>query len=246
MLNMDLNALNTAVEKTNRRNLIITSNAAYAVSKIESDPHPIFQLGTALRMGLSDEEINDPKVISIMKWEYRTWVIGHALTDISESIASLLDYLVTLDATTLGYTGKYKTFERKGVNLKFQALKKVEIDQDYQNALECINFARNCLIHRHGIVHKNDCNGNNELLLKWIGPELSHVTPMGDVKFDKTHRGPATQNKGDMVRLNVSVIERRFPIGSRLNIEANDLSTISWCMNGVSQLIKNSIHNLVA
>lgn len=219
---------------------IITSSVAYAVAAIENDLNPTFQLGTAVRMGLSDEEVINPDAIARMRWEYRAWAVGHALADISESIATFLNELVRAEANSFGYTDRYDKFERLGLDLKVRALPVLALDEDYQSAIESMTRARNCLIHRHGIVGDRDCNDNGELVLTWRGIKLFKVQSSGIVEFDPSHRGPAAQQRGDTVQILITGIERRFPLGSRLDLEPSDLCTLSWCIGGITAAIEKT------
>jgi hypothetical protein len=219
---------------------IVTSSVAFAVSAIEKESAPKFQLGTAVRMGLSDAEVVDPEAIARMRWEYRAWVVGHALADISESISTLLNELVRGDAPAFGYSGRIDRFERLGLDLKLKELPVLTLDDDYRAAIESITRARNCLIHRHGVVGERDCNGNGDLVLTWRGIKLFEVQSEGLVEFDPSHRGPALQEKGNMIKVLVTGIERRFPFGSRLDLEPNDLCTLSWCISGITKAIETA------
>ena len=225
---------------------VVTSSVAYAVAAIEGDDQPRFQLGTAVRMGLSDEEVASPAVVARMRWEYRAWVIGHALADVLESIAGFLNELVKARPQRLGYEDRYEKFERLGLDRKLKALPSLGLDADYVIALESLTRARNCFIHRHGVVGQKDCNSNAELLLQWRGIKLFNVTPGGTVEFDPSHRGPATQHQGQMVRLEIAGIERRFKKGSPLDLQPNDLCTISWCVQEITEAIHKNAEQLLA
>jgi hypothetical protein len=242
---MTLADLNTIARTAKEKIHIVTSSVAYAVAAIEQDKKPRFQLGTAIQMGLSNEEIANPSVIARMRWEYRAWIIGHGLADISESIATLLNELVMAQLKSFGYKDQYKKFERLGLDLKVKALPALNLDADYLLAIESLTRARNCLIHRHGVVAQTDCNSGNEFLLRWRGFRLFKVTPEGPVEFDPAHRGPATQVPGDMVKLEVARIERRFGLGARLDLQPNDLCTISLCLQYITDAIHKNAERLL-
>lgn len=242
---MDATSLDTIAHDAKIRIHIITSSVAYAVAALEKDEKPAFQLGTSIRMGLSDEDVNDPDVIARMRWEYRAWVIGHALAEISESIATFLNVLVRAEGKALGYNERYEKFERLGLNLKLKALPLLTLDDDYQSAIESVTSARNCLIHRHGIVGDRDCNVTGELVLTWRGIKLFRVQPDGLVEFDPSHRGFVTQKAGDMVQILVTGIERKFGIGSRLDLEPEDLCTLSWCFQGITDAIHKAAQEVL-
>ena len=234
---MTTSTLDEVAQATKRNILIVTSSVAYAVDAIEKDAAPTFQLGTVVRMGLADEDVKDPSVIALMRWEYRAWVIGHALADISESISTFLNQIVEENSTALGCKEKYEKFERLGLNLKLKALPSIALDEDFHNAIECVTLARNCLIHRHGIVGAQDCNVGNELVLTWRGIQISKVLESVLMELDHSHRGPATSQPGDIVKFEVTGIERRFSLGARLDLEPNDLCTLSWCIGGITDAI---------
>jgi hypothetical protein len=236
---MDATTLSRISDAAKLRIHIVTSNVAFAVAAIENDPSPKFQLGTVVRMGLSDEEAADPDTISRMRWEYRAWVVGHALADISECIATFLNEIVGSDAGAFGYTGPYDRFERLGLDRKLEALPVLTLDGDYKAAIHSVTRARNCLIHRHGVVGERDCNDGGALVLTWRGIKLMKILPEGLVEFDPSHRGPATEKRGDMVELSVVGVEKRFPLGSRLDLEPVDLCTLSWCISGITAAIES-------
>ncbi|MFD0929342.1 hypothetical protein ACFQ1T_06070 [Methylophilus glucosoxydans] len=225
----------------------ITSTVAYAIAALERDPAPIFQLGTVVRMGLSDEEVSDPATIEIMRWEYRVWIIGHALADISESIATLLNEIVKLESALLGYEDQFIRFERLGLDRKLHALPKLILDEDYVAAIDSITKARNCLIHRHGIIGSSDCNGNQELILTWRGIIVSKTGPHGEdeIEFEPSYRGPAAASPNGLVKLLISSVTRKFPLGSRLNFEPNDLCTLAWCLGGIILQIETEVKRLI-
>lgn len=230
------------------RTHIITSSVAYAVAALERDPKPTFQLSTIVHMGLTDQEANDPVAIEIMKMEYRTWVVGHALADISESIATLLNGIVKADASLFGLTDHFNSFERFGLDRKLDALPNLNLDADYKAAIDSLTKARNCLIHRHGIVASSDCNGNQELVLTWRGIIMSQTGPNGEneVEFEPSYRGTLDHPEGGFVKLQVSGVARKFQLGSRVDFEPYDLCTLAWCLGGIILQIENEAKRLIA
>ena len=227
--------LDALAQDTRRQITIVSSCVAYAVATIEADAAPRFQLGTSLRMGLNDDEVNDPKAVALMRWEYRAWVVGHGLADIAESLGTFLNRLVEANPTAVGFSGQLRAFERLGLDKKYDALlPSMTIEGPFQEAVWSLTRARNCLIHRHGVVGTPDCNQGNELVLRWVGPQISREADDGYEEIEAAHRGPAGDRPGTMMRLSVDSIERRFASGSRLDLEPSDLSTISWCVGGIA------------
>jgi hypothetical protein len=225
---------------------VVTSAVAYAVAALERDTAPTFQLGTAMRMGLSDQEVADPVAIDIMRHEYNAWVVGHGLADISESLATFLNELVQVSSAEMGVTQAYTKFERLGLDLKVRELPLLNLDQDYLDAIESITRARNCLIHRHGIVGERDCNaGSSELHLSWRGVRLYSDKGSGLIEIDANHRGGFTRDEHGMIHLRVERVERKYLLGQRLLLPPSDLCTLSWCIQGISGAIHEAAARLL-
>lgn len=230
---MDADTLTVLADATQRQIYIVTSSLAYAVAAIENDPQPRFQLGTMVRMGLSDHDAADPDAIARMRYEYTAWVIGHALADISEAIATFLNELVRLEPRIFECTERHERFERLGLDLKLGALPALVLAPDYRSAVESVTKARNCLTHRHGVVADRDCNVAGELVLTWRGIKLSRVQSPTPVEVDPAHRGPVMERDGDAVQILITSVERRFSLGSRVALDPYDLCTLAWCIQGV-------------
>lgn len=239
---MTRDELDRLVEDMKRQAHIVTSTVAYAIAAIERDPTPVFQLGTPLRMGLSDEEALDPAAIAIMQHEYRAWVVGHGLADISEAVASLLNSLVLAEPVAMGYSGAYSKFERLGLELKVRELPGLNLDSDYVEAIKSITRARNCLIHRHGVVDQKDClEGASHLEICWRGVNFYVDEADGPQEIPANHRGGFTRR----FILKVEATTRQFGIGSRLVLPPSDLSSLAWCIGGIIESIKAAASRLL-
>ncbi len=237
---MDAIALNTLVQTAKQRIHIVTSSAAYAISTLEKDLEPTFQLGTVLRMGLSDDEVKNPAILAQMRWEYKVWALGHALADISEYLATLLNELTYHVGAELGCSQAFRKFERLGLDKKFEALTELDLEHEYQTIVESVVRSRNCLVHRHGIVGDKDCNEINELSLTWIGIKVYKLQQGNLLEFDPSHRGPAVLS-GETVQAVVAHIERRFRLGERMDLDPFDLCTFSSCIQGMVDAIYKAV-----
>jgi hypothetical protein len=86
-----------------------------------------------------------------------------------------------------------------------------------------LNAARNCLVHRQGIVGERDCDGTGHLLVRWKTFELHARGPNGE----EVPLGPGIVAKGGSQLLaKHQVIEKSFAVGDSLIFTPTDLSGI--------------------
>jgi len=63
-----------------------------------------------------------------------------------------------------------KSFHRMGQPDKLDHLRRrhsIDLDSGLQRHLESINNARNCLVHRQGVVTERDLNGGSHMVVEW-------------------------------------------------------------------------------
>ncbi len=184
-------------------------------------------------MGLSDAEVLDPVAIQIMRHEYASWIAGNGLADGTEVISALLNNLVAQVPHILGFSGEFRKFERLGLELKLDATTNILLKSEYYVVVKSLNRARNCLVHRHGIVGVADCEGTGKLSLAWIGPVLRVRQGANWQEVGPLHRGGFNRGDHGMVLLQVKNIDRYFPLGEKLILPPHDLSSLFWCLQGI-------------
>jgi hypothetical protein len=100
------------------------------------------------------------------------------------------------------------------------------LPDDHLSEIKSINAARNCFVHRGGQVTDVDTDESRALILKW-----RHLQPI------IVENGVATElilpyvtEKETMLGLRVAARERRFEIGSYVELELQDFSEICWTL----------------
>jgi len=171
------------------------------------------------------------------KSEFCTWVVASGLRELIETFAVFLDH-VHYSCMLLSFHGKRidvaelfsknKKFCRDGVKDKITALKDAfGIAPAHPDMLLSINQARHCLVHRRGLVARQDCAGGDMLSVKWPGFDLYMAHTNGQetpiplpMKQGMVLQGPGSINVRSTVR------SRDFAIGTLVTFSPAELSEI--------------------
>ena len=173
--------------------------AADEITKQELQlPGAFFQMVPAANVALGFETARS---------EFKRWTLTGALRDSVESVHAFLDearpvcflyFVAGKPAVTgvdwdKGITKDTKRFHRLELPDKIKYLGKKydpSLIPEFAEELITINLARNCLVHRNGIVSDDDSNCEEGLLMKWRRMEIVAtgyggervVTAMADVE----------------------------------------------------------------
>lgn len=144
--------------------------------RLKGSPH--VQL---LPANISDDSVNE------FKREFRVWVIGNGLRELVETWDVLLDklYSVLLSATwwkttdrsdqanARAYEKRDARFRKLGTSGKLEVLRKeFLVGLEFGTEIESIKRARNCLVHRLGVVGPEDIGDGGTLEVTWRMMEL--------------------------------------------------------------------------
>jgi len=124
-----------------------------------------------------------------------------------------------------------KKFHRLGLPDKFERLRKVF---NFAFPGECefialsINAARNCLVHRKGVVSEGDANSPNGLRVRWFRPTLFVSGPDGE----RTLQVPGgIVDKGESLSLRPDeTTECEFALGETVVFDLVQFSQLAWTL----------------
>jgi hypothetical protein len=179
---------------------------------------------------------------------WKIWMLRNGFRDVAEGIAALLDevqstlsiwdlFVVQRERTVKGddlnkiiiRTGK--AFHRSGLPDKIETLKSLYhfiLEPEYQRDILSINKARNCLVHRGGLVSTLDTGKDPHLTVSWttlatiaISDENGKET---EVVSGQVVEGPAKIAMRHVKR------EKTFAVGQHLSFSANEFSEICVCV----------------
>ena len=123
---------------------------------------------------------------------------------------------------------------RRGLQGKLDTLRqKFAVEISDPSPLVTINGARNCLVHRRGIVSREDCNDGNNMAVTWRGIDLHVETESGETVSIHPMSVPTFSNqlvvpaKGWIKGLYCQR-KKTFPIGSVVSFSAGELGEICY------------------
>ena len=173
-----------------------------------------------------------------LQTEYLPWIMGHALTDIVESLepliadaikicrlASLISEVSTIDKNRVNRALEVD-FEKEPLGAKLDRLVREApgvLTADLQLALKVLNKLRICLTHAGGKVREIDCP-NDALELSCIFWEF--FVEYADGTREAIHPGLVTKDEGWIVMCH-SREPRTFGVGEKILLSKQDLFRIA-------------------
>ena len=137
---------------------------------------------------------------------------------------------------------KYKKFEFKGIEEKFEILEtQYSLNTDKAKYFKSINQARNCITHRGSIVGDADLNDEDAMKLKWLRMHLFVEKPDGvKVRLDPPMpAGGIYFEGGGQVAVGIEEKILEFRKGETVNLTPNDLSEVCYmAFIAIDDLIK--------
>lgn len=174
-----------------------------------------------------------------VKSEYPIWALRHGFRDQIEIISHYLEETRTAcalyslnmlnevrgkDWNTVILKGREK-FNWKKFPEKLDFLEqKYGIILNLAEEVKSINKARNCLVHRRGIVSQADANDGNRLTVMWRGLEITATGAQGERNVIP---GKTIVEGGEILQLGFVSGSKSFAHGESVSFSASEFSEIS-------------------
>lgn len=182
-------------------------------------------------------EIN-ARELSVVRDDTERWLLANAFRDVIEEIAVFFEGLRWLDAV-IGLSDEPKlTLERfrEVVEAPAKSFDKFPFHVKVERLLECgllptdsdaflngINAARNCLVHRRGLVGERDLGTANALCVAWSRPSAVARLPDGTEVAVR----PGIELPGETeLSIRYKATARVFRLGDRIQFSAEDFAGI--------------------
>jgi hypothetical protein len=139
-------------------------------------------------------------------------------------------------------------FHREGLPKKFVELKEsYGVTSDFIDHILSVNQARNCIVHRDGVVSREDVDATDNLLtVRWLGLRMDVVSPDGSTT--KSIHEPTPVEAGWSATLVTSPTSKSFPIGSHVRFTHEELSGILLshlgCVNTLTESVQHFAEGL--
>lgn len=173
--------------------------------------------------------------------KHQTWAIGNGLRDAVEGMSSFIESahrvltiweLASANDGRVTY-GEYqealegKAFHRLGLPDKLTHLKSehgIAIDATLERQVISVNNARNCLVHRRGVVSQRDLNTTASMLVEWRKLHIFLQDEDGEHEFVI---GKIIE-KESTVCIRVRDEQKAFALGERVSFTIQEFADVTW------------------
>jgi hypothetical protein len=115
-----------------------------------------------------------------------------------------------------------RQFHALGLPVKIRQLSEMfGVQSDFDQHILSLNAARNCLVHRLGIVTEADVDQNNELRIQWTDLRVEATSP--DERLVRVIDEPTQVDEGWSLKLVIGPMEKRYCTGERLRLSYREL-----------------------
>ena len=173
--------------------------------------------------------------------KHQTWAIGNGLRDAVEGVSSFIESAhrvlsIWELASTSGGRVTYreyqeildgKAFHRLGLPDKLAHLKSehgIAIDGTLERQVLSVNNARNCLVHRRGVVSQRDLNTASSMLVEWRKLHVFLQDEDGEHEFVI---GKLIE-KESTVCIRVQDEQKAFALGERVGFTIQEFADVTW------------------
>lgn len=185
-----------------------------------------------------------PEILKQYREGFVEWVIGNGLQELVEQFSLFLDdvyyYLQCAgpNPKRSQIESKMTSFENKNMHAKLKEFTKLNVATQLLSGFETLVKARNCLVHRGGIVGKGvqgkrDFNDTSlterRLTLKWKVLEPIILMPNGEKEAFLQSVSDIKYPIGSRIEFSVADRIKTFEEGQKINFSAEELSEI--CLN---------------
>lgn len=177
-------------------------------------------------------------------WE--TWILRNGFRDVSEAISGVLEeaqqtlslweiVLIGEKRSLLGedwntkYIHRSRQFHRRTLPQKLDFLKTTydfELNDSLVRQALSINAARNCLVHRSGVVAEIDTDSSGMLVVEWSNLTLVEMLDGEHREITLPHCVEADTQLGITTRKR----SRSFEVGQLFHVNSEEFSQICWTL----------------
>jgi len=172
--------------------------------------------------------------------EFNKWVLMAGMRDYVEAVNVFLDRCrpvcflqsmadkpgIPAEEWNKGMVDESRRFHRKGLPEKIKHMQNEYGDSILPEVTEdvlSINLARNCLVHREGVVTQHDLNSEEGLLVKWRKMEVVVSGPSGE----RLISSEARVEGGETVSLRHAKTQRLFRRGEVVAFTVDEFAELS-------------------
>jgi hypothetical protein len=195
--------------------------------------------------------------VTLIREDFRTWILTAGFRDAIECMHTFLDEarmvcaVVELGAHSAVFTvadwnrcvvGRSKCFHKMGLPDKLTYLKEkhqVGVCPELEENILSLNRARNCLVHRVGVVSAQyDTNDSGQLQVSWRRRHLLARGPEGERELAESE---AIVQAGESILLRSCAAKRAFEVGAKVLFNAREFSELCMTLFAFEQELATAI-----
>jgi hypothetical protein len=241
-VNINLNALRGELQRSLQRAIYLVSAGLQAKDKVDMDR---LQLPTNSVTMIFDGGLNWD--LHTVTEQYESWILSNGFRDIIEHFSSFFESAhkvlsfweldgrqkegvkITSSLWNQVIVSGGKSFHRLGLPDKFahvQDKHNIQIDTKLREQILSSNAARNCLVHRKGVVTEQDIGASTGLEVRWTNLDLILQNEDGEKDLVL---GPIVE-KDSVIAIRSREALRTFAIGEHVTFSAPEFANISWTL----------------
>lgn len=236
---INLNGLRGELQRSLQEVICLVATGLGAEIDVEPDELvlPTTVKSSFSKLGWDKDQLNN---------QYNEWVLSNGFRDAIENVSSFLEsshrvlsiwelqekqdagISISGDEWNKIFLDGGNKFHRLGLPDKLEhiAIKHgIEIKDVYKEQVLSINVARNCYVHRRGIVSNRDANEDGVLTVKWsrLRTFLKNEDGEQELVLGKV------VEKESMLCVKFEENEKSFSVGEQLSFSVEEMSEIIWC-----------------
>jgi hypothetical protein len=131
-------------------------------------------------------------------------------------------------------------FHRMNFPVKIEFLKsEFSVSSSLEEHVLSLNKVRNCLVHREGIVGKQDLNAPDALIAKFRELQILALSP--DKKIEKVLKGPTVIDEGGHVAIRTQNTEKEFKLNEKIDLQPQEFANTVFTLFSFGVEIQKSI-----
>lgn len=255
VININLAALQGVASQKLQRLLDVIHFSRAGASLVTDDSYPV--RGDFFQFQPSG---NTRLPLDVAREASEEWHVLHALREALESASGFLEearrccalYQLTTLEKPLGadlhrVDRESRQFHRLGLPLKIQRLRDdFGVESGFGSHIVSLNEARNCIVHRDGVVTATDVAADGHLTVSWSRVALMARSPDG--LEERLIEGPQLVQGGWSIVVGTRVTSRAFALGERVVFTFDDLVGMVWShvyfVNTVAQAVQRYAEGL--
>jgi hypothetical protein len=181
----------------------------------------------------SDGRVAYPEV----KEEFVGWCLKNSFTEAIDCMNAFLEECrllaalfrlgpgtATVDQWDRIWNEEKSGFHWKGFPEKIKILREeFGIQSQFEAHVLTLNQARNCLVHRLGIVGSEDVTEDEKLVIKWFAVRMLIIDKVTGEETPIAGQKEPTKNESNLVS-RIGLFEKRFAIGEQVRLSSNELA----------------------